>query len=105
MGFYLSITSYFGKSLINSLVNELSPDKMRGLFGCFVQIGIALGIFVIYAFSLGFTKSTDSRDVSRSLLWRFAIAFPTILAIIQMILLIFVFPYESPQHYISVKKV
>lgn len=105
MGFYLSITSYFSKFLLELLVNELAPDKMRSLLGCFVQMAIALGIFVIYAFSLGFTESEDPESVSHSFLWRFSIAFATILAIIQVILLISVFPYESPQYYISVNKV
>jgi len=87
------------------IVNELAPDRMRGLFGCFVQMIIALGVFVTYAFSLGYTDSEDPKEVSRSFLWRFAVAFPTILAIIQVILLVFVFHYESPQYYISANDV
>jgi len=89
------------------IVNELAPDRMRGLFGCFVQMNIALGICVVYSFSLGFPdlEVNGPKEVSRSFLWRFAIAVPTILAIIQVALLSFVFHYESPQYYISVKKV
>eukprot|EP00826_Nyctotherus_ovalis_P011223 TRINITY_DN12932_c0_g3_i8.p1 TRINITY_DN12932_c0_g3~~TRINITY_DN12932_c0_g3_i8.p1 ORF type:complete len:142 (+),score=12.16 TRINITY_DN12932_c0_g3_i8:826-1251(+) len=87
------------------IVNELAPDTVRSVLGCFVQMAIALGIFVIYAFSLGFTESTDREEISQSFLWRFAVAFPTILAIIQVLLLIFVFPYESPQYYLSVNQV
>jgi len=105
MGLYLSISSYFSESLLNSLVNELAPDTMRSLLGCFNQIAIALGIFVTYAFSLGFSDSDDPYTISRSFLWRFAIAFLTILNIIQAFLLIFVFPYESPQYYLSIKEV
>jgi len=91
------------------IVNELAPDRMRGLFGCFVQINIALGIFVIYSFSLGFTDPEEEeigpKEVSHSFLWRFAMAVPAILAIIQVALLVFVFHYESPQYYISVGNV
>lgn len=105
MGAYLSISSYFSKKIINLIVNELAPDTMRSLLGCFNQMAIALGIFSIYAFSLGFSESTDPYTISHSFLWRFSIAFPTILAIIQAFLLVAVFPYESPQFYISVNQV
>jgi len=78
---------------------------MRSLLGCFSQMAIAFGIFVIYAFSLGFSKSDNPRIISHSFVWRFAVAFPSILAIIQAFFLIFVFPYDSPQYYIAVNQV
>lgn len=88
-----------------TLVNELAPDTMRSLLGCFCQMAIALGVFSIYAFSLGFSDSTDPYKISHSFVWRFALAFPTILAILQAFLLSVVFPYDSPQYYISSNQV
>ena len=74
---------------------------MRGTFGSFNQVGISIAIFICYCIGTQFITGTPE-ELSKYYLWRLAMALPGILSIIQGLLLIFVFKYDSTQHYIFI---
>lgn len=83
------------------IVNEVSPDCYKGLFGCFHQVAIAAGILVTYLISTAFISDTPY-NLSHYYLWRLAMGLPSILAIIQIFMMLVVFRYDSPQYYIAI---
>ena len=94
-----------------TIVNEISPTSLKSLFNSFHQMAVSLGIFMTYIISIHFVLKDDldeSEDyvkvLNRKLLWRFSICFPTILGFIQILLMLIVFKYDSPQYYISLLK-
>ena len=80
-------------------ISETSPIEVKGVAGSLTQICITLGILV--SFTLGLVFPTNSADAdkqkSQKLLFiNSMFIIPIVIAIVNVILLIFVFPYDTP---------
>ena len=80
----------------SKFIIEITPTEIRGPLGGLIQLFINTGILI--AFSIGF-EFPHPEDYSTSKLKRFvyeAFALPMALSVIQMLLLLFVFRYDTP---------
>jgi MFS family permease len=79
-------------------VSEVTPTSISGTLGAFVQMGAASGILSGFLVSLVMPlPGTPSANTTG--MWRIVFGFPSIVAFIQLLLLLFVFRYETPVFY------
>lgn len=87
-------------SAFNTLVSELSPTELRGPYGSFTQILITFGIMLAYF--MGLVIPDKIKDDDHSFLvegyWRILFGFPILLGIIQIILFLTIYNYDTPKH-------
>jgi len=79
-------------------VSEVTPTSISGTLGAFVQMGAASGILSGFLVSL-VMPLPDEPGASTTGMWRVVFGFPSIVAGIQLLLLLFVFRYETPVFY------
>jgi MFS family permease len=84
---------------VPSYINELAPTEMKGALGSLTQILITLGIFISNALGLPLPETSD--DLPSNFIndnyWRVVFAIPVGMALIQSILLLTTFNYETPK--------
>ena len=85
---------------VPSFINELVPNELKGSLGSLTQILITLGIFISYLFGLPLPETLDS--VSPTFInddyWRVVNAIPIAFAVLQSVLFLSVFNYETPKY-------
>ena len=85
---------------VPSFINELSPNELKGSLGSLTQILITLGIFISNA--LGLPLLEDIKDAKPSFLndnyWRVIFGVPIVFALIQSLLLMTIFKFETPKY-------
>lgn len=90
-------------SSINPLIiNEIAPKEIRGSLGSYTQLNVGFGVFFscLYAYAL---KRITGDLTGRDFLY-YLYGLPLIPMIVQIIVLIFVFPYETPKYLLSIGK-
>ncbi|MGL5385959.1 MAG: sugar porter family MFS transporter [Serratia sp. (in: enterobacteria)] len=96
MGFAVGLYS----SVVPPYINEISPKHLTGTFGSCHQLCVTIASLV--AAIIGLTLPTLTNDEARDhLSWRFAYSGPFFLSVIQVILILTVYRYESAVHYLS----
>lgn len=83
-------------------INELSPTEISGPLGSYTQLLICGGCFFSCIFTYILVKITG--DPTGSDFWFIVYGFTEIILIIQSLVLMFVFPYETPKYLLSVGK-
>lgn len=102
-----SIALIIGRSLtgvmigINSCtvpgyVNEMSPKEISGKLGAYFQIFINIGMIVSYILGMGIPSNAQIRAEGDLFYVRFMLSFPAITCIIRILVLIFIFPFDTP---------
>lgn len=89
-------------ALIPLIIKELSPNEISGTLGSYMQLNVTLGVFfgVFFAYLLKkMTGDTTGKDF-----WYILYGFPEITILIQTLVLLFVYPYETPKYLLSVGK-
>ena len=86
-------------TVVSSLfINEVSPKSISGSLGMANQLMAVIG--GIFAKTLGlFAPLRGDEDILTSQNWRIIFGAPGIVAIAQLILMVFVFKYDSPTYY------
>ena len=80
------------------MVNEISPTSISGTLGTLNQFMCVTGILV--ANSLAFLAPyKENLTNSNFEIWRVVFGFPAFVSFLQLILLLFVFNYDSPKYY------
>jgi hypothetical protein len=78
------------------MIKELSPIEISGTMGTYAQLNVVLGVttgcFVPYMLTK-ITGDEAGRDF-----WFVSLGFPQIMLIVQSLVLLFVFPYETPKY-------
>jgi len=86
---------------VPSYINELTPVELRGLLGSATQILMNSGILLSNLVGLPFPDNNENPYKPGTFVndnyWRVVIALPIPLALIQSILLMTVFNYETPR--------
>lgn len=86
---------------VPSYINELTPVELRGPFGTATQILMNSGILISNLVGLPFPDSNDNPYRPGTFIndnyWRVVIALPIPMALIQSLLLMTVFNYETPR--------
>ncbi|CDW82084.1 sugar transporter family protein [Stylonychia lemnae] len=95
-GFSTVIVPKFSKKInpIIIVVYETSPVSMRGPLGGLTQLQIFTGIILV--FTLGFGTPETHEDKLNSQYWRLVFFIPIIIAVLQSVLLLLFFKYETP---------
>lgn len=105
-GFAVGIFS----TIVPLFVIEISPIKLKGTNGTFIQLAVTTGILLSYIMgstspsydppSNYYSNSNYCHDYKKkNHEWRLILAFPIILSLIQILLLIFVFKHDTPKYY------
>jgi len=103
MGLYATVTPYFSNSTLLLIATEVSPKSTKCFFACFNQIGISFGIAIVYLLSLSLPSGTPL-ELAKDYSWRMIKAVPSVLTLVQVFLLLFVYTYDSPHHYVLKKE-
>jgi SP family arabinose:H+ symporter-like MFS transporter len=80
-------------SASSTYMSEISPSEIRGKTGSFFQLLRMMGLTSAYVLGLGLPTDFDD---SMNDWWRFMFAYPALLNILQGLMFLFVFKYESP---------
>jgi len=87
---------------VPKFINETAPNEYKGSFGVLTQFMCCFGIFIPSLMGLALpTQEELELQPSRSdfiigQYWRIFFGLPIIFAIVQVVLLAFVFPYDTP---------
>jgi len=79
-------------------IAETAPIEIKGPAGALTQVCITLGILIAFSVGLGI-GDVDNDDIDSfeiQYYWYIIFAIPVGIALLQIILLIFVFPYDTP---------
>jgi hypothetical protein len=82
--------------LIPMTVREFAPTTLSGRLGTFPQFNVSGGVVIAYLLTYVLKKITG--DLSCESFWFIVFGVPQIVIMIQTILLIFVFPYDTPKY-------
>jgi len=89
---------------VPKFINETAPTEYKGAFGVMSNFMCCVGILIPSLLGLGLVnpeqfKETPGPDVNEFKIahfWQIFFGLPIVLAIVQMALLFFVFPYDTP---------
>eukprot|EP00826_Nyctotherus_ovalis_P042880 TRINITY_DN4479_c0_g1_i2.p1 TRINITY_DN4479_c0_g1~~TRINITY_DN4479_c0_g1_i2.p1 ORF type:complete len:280 (-),score=21.23 TRINITY_DN4479_c0_g1_i2:559-1398(-) len=95
-GLYSCLTPLYSKASA-SLVREISPADMAGKFGTYYVLFYRIGFLLSGIAGAWLPDPNDVQAVENSQYWRFMLGFPILIAVLQSVLLIFVFKYETPK--------
>ena len=90
-GLSLSIVPIFSKLYT---VVELAPSDISGMLGSLTQLMLTFGIFVSYAMGIPLPMSDLSSSMNQWWIGMFLLPIP--ISVIQIILILFVYPVETP---------
>ena len=82
------------------VVNEIAPKHLTGLFGSCHQLLLTAGIVLTAVIGMLLDENMGKDELMSSLVWRFGYAGPVFFSALQVLLLFFVYKYESPVFYI-----
>jgi MFS family permease len=85
-------------AIIPMTISEISPIEISGSTGAFTQIFCSIGTTSAYLFYyiLSVTFSPERQEE----IWYYVFGLPLITVSIQTVILLFVFPYETPKYFL-----
>jgi SP family arabinose:H+ symporter-like MFS transporter len=86
--------------LVALYVSEYAPYRISGLCGAIYEFMYCFSIFVSYLMGLNLPEVEEVGDQW----WRFMVGFPAIFNILNTILLLYVFKYDTPKYLFMIKK-
>lgn len=85
-------------SIVPIVIAEISPVEIMGTTGAFTQIFCSVGTTVAYLFY--YILSMTVSDENQHLIWYFVFGLPLVFIVIQSLILLFVFPFETPKYFL-----
>lgn len=92
----------FFSAIAPLIIKELSPTEISGTLGSYAQLNICLGVFTGCILTYILKKVTG--DPTCNDFWFIVFGLTEVTIAIQTIVLIFIFPYETPKYLLSVGK-
>lgn len=92
----------FFSAIAPLIIKELSPTEISGTLGSYAQLNICLGVFTGCIFTYILKKITG--DETCKDFWFIVFGLPELTIAIQTVMLLFVFPYETPKYLLSMGK-
>lgn len=93
--FLSGISTGINAELVPIYINELSPIEISGVMGSLFQFFINIGILIAFLMGLRLPEESDDYDTTDQW-WKFVFLFPIITCMIRMVLLLFVFRFDTP---------
>jgi SP family sugar:H+ symporter-like MFS transporter len=84
------------------IIKELAPIEISGTLGSLSQLNVTIGVFLGSFISYVLKKITG--DPTGNDFWFISFGIPQITIVLQTVILLFVFPYETPKYLLSVGK-
>lgn len=84
------------------IIKELAPTEISGTLGSYAQLCITFGISFACIFAYALKKITN--DFTGRECWYYLYGFTEVTILIQSIILLFVFPYETPKYWLLIGK-
>ncbi len=85
-------------SLVPMTISEISPIEISGSTGAFTQIFCSIGTTTAYLFYYILSVSFSAQRQEE--IWHYVFGLPLITVSIQTVILLFVFPYETPKFFL-----
>lgn len=85
-------------SIVPIVIAEISPIEIMGTTGAFTQIFCSVGTTFAYLFY--YILSITMKPENLSSIWYYVFGFPLITLVLQTLILLFVFPYETPKYFL-----
>lgn len=85
-------------STIPMTISEISPVEISGSTGAFTQIFCSIGTTSAYLFY--YILSVSFSQERQEEIWYYVFGLPLVTVSIQTIVLLFVFPYETPKYFL-----
>ena len=89
----------FFTSMVPLIINEISPLELSGAVGTYTQLNILLGVFFGCISPYILLKITG--DSSGWAYWYLVFGLPQVVILIQAIVLLIVYPYETPKYHLT----
>lgn len=89
----------FNSAIVPLYINEIMPTTLTGLGGSFNQGFLMIGNISSYLLCFGFFSNEGSVVKTKDQVysyWSFVMLFPIITSLFRLLILLFVFPYETP---------
>lgn len=88
-------------------ISEVTPDEWRGFYGALHQLALTFGIFVGALLGLAFGPTPPVNEVFtlssfQRVWWRALLGFPALLSFIALVLVVWVYPFDTPHYMIGV---
>lgn len=80
-------------------VSEITPSFLRGALCCFHTILVTFAVVCTYFVGVMVPNGSSEYYRNNSFEWRFPISIPSILSLLQIILLFFIYKIDSPVYY------
>lgn len=85
-------------SIVPIVIAEISPIEIMGTTGAFTQIFCSIGTTVAYLFYYLLSIGMEPQNLDT--IWYYVWGLPLITVVIQTVILLFVFPYETPKYFL-----
>lgn len=95
-GLYSCLTPLYSSPWA-TIVREISPADSAGKLGTYYVLLYRVGFLVSGVAGAWLPDPNDTHAVESSQYWRFMLGAPILVAVLQSVLLIFVFKYETPK--------
>lgn len=82
------------------MIREIAPTEIAGAVGSISQIFMIGGVSFACIFQYVLSQSMD--DLECRITWKYVMGFPLVTLIFQSLVLLFIFPYETPKYLITI---
>lgn len=93
-GFAVGLNS----SIVPLFINEVSPIELNGITGSMNQVWICIGVLTSYLTGYFVPFTTSAEPGEPEIIWQIIFTVPGITAALRILLLTFVFPYDTPRY-------
>lgn len=90
----------FFTSVAPLIINEISPVELSGAIGTYAEINLCFGVFMGCLAPYSLLKITG--DSSGRAYWYLVFGLPQVVIVIETLLLLFAFPYETAKYQLLV---
>jgi MFS family permease len=90
-----TVCGLFG-AVVPMLIKEISPHDIASISGSFANAAIIAGLFFLYLF--GYLLKLATGDPTGGESWRVLFLFPILLIAMQTLILLRVFPFQTPKY-------
>ncbi len=98
--FVLGLAVGIYSSVTPSYINEIAPDHLAGSMGSCHQVFVCVAIVITYVIGM-LLPDSDGSVLRNNISWRLAMAGSLVLSAFQILMMMFVYKYDSPVFYVS----
>jgi MFS family permease len=82
------------------IIREIAPTEIAGVLGSITQIFMTGGVAFVCVFQYVLAQVFEDKECW--IIWPYVFGFPLVTLTLQTLILLFVFPYETPKYLIGI---